>query len=188
MIAMSDNRPVLQIGRHQVCCYESDWLLAALERATVAAGLSPFPCLEEISTGIFEYLESACPLKLLPVERLHDRVRRMLEKIGCPAIARHFEPCAPPVSVSLLDAAHRAGPGFELAFFEAIRSEITELRRFGAAAIHITGHREALLHLSGQPRWNRRCEALLEELHAFLEKLCLPAQTTARPQCPVPSA
>ncbi len=171
MIAMSDNRPVLQIGRHQVCCYQSDWLVAALERASVAAGIHPFPCLEEIGTGVFEYLESQCPLRLLPVDQLHERVRRMLEEIGCASMARHFEPCAPPVTVSLLDAARQAGPGFDLAFFESIRSEVTELRRFGAASIRFIHHREAVLHLIGKPQWDRRCDRLSEEIGIFLEKL-----------------
>jgi len=171
MIAMSDNRPVLQIGRHQVCCYQSDWLLAALERASVAAGLFPFPCLEEIGTGVFEYLESMCPLRLLHVDQLHERVRRMLEEIGCAPLARHFEPCAPPVTVSLLDAARQAGPGFDLAFFEAIRSETAELRRLGTASIRFIHHREAVLHLAGASRWDRRCRRLLDELDVFLENL-----------------
>lgn len=171
MIAMIDNRPVLQVGRHQVSCYGSSWLVAALERAAEAAELAPFPCLCEISEGILHYLETKCPLRLLPVDQLHGRVRQMLEQVGCAALARHFEPCAPPVTVSLMQAAEDAGHGFELAFFETIRCDVAELRQLGAAAVRFVDHREAVQWLAGRKDWDRRCERLLEELGEFLAAL-----------------
>jgi hypothetical protein len=179
MIAMIDNRPILQVGRHQVSCYGSAWLVAALERAAQAAELTPFPCLDEISQGILHYLETKCPLRLLPVDQLHCRVRGMLEQVGCGAIARHFEPCAPPVTVSLLAAAETAGQGFELGFFEEIRTDVSELRRLGAAAVRLVEHREAVLLVAGRQAWDRRCQRLLEELGAFLAMLGLdPAESS----------
>jgi len=170
MIAMIDNRPILQVGRHQVIRYGSGWLVAALERAAAAAELAPFPCLGEIGEGILHYLETKCPLQLLPVEQLHGRVRRMLEEVGCAAIARHLEPCAPPVTVSLLDAAECAGHGFELAFFEAIRAEVAELRRLGAAAVRFADRHEAVRVVAGRAAWDRACQRLLDELDAFLDE------------------
>ena len=171
MIAMIDNRPVLQVGRHQVSGYGSSWLVAALERAAAAAELPGFPCLGEISEGILHYLETKCPLRLLPVDELHGRVRRMLEAVGCSAIARHLEPCAPPVTVSLMQAAEDAGRGFELAFFETIRADLSELRELGAAAVRIVDHRPAVQWLAGRDHWDRQCERLLDELAAFLAAL-----------------
>lgn len=169
MIAILGNRPALQVGCHQVIDYDTDWLDAALQRAATAANHEDFPFLADIRNGVVEYLECKCPLKLLKLEELYDRVRRMLIMIGCESIANQLEPVAPPVTVSLVNAATEAGNGFELAFFEKLRSELTQLRRQGASEIHFTGLRESSLILRGTDKWNRHCEKLLGEIELFLK-------------------
>ncbi len=169
MIAILGNRPALQVGCHQVIDYDTAWLDVALQRAATAANRENFPFLADIRNGVVEYLECKCPLKLLKLEELYDRVRRMLIMIGCETIAAKLEPVAPPVTVSLVNAATEAGNGFELAFFEKLRSELTQLRRQGAREIHFTGLRESSLILRGTDKWNRHCEKLLGEIELFLK-------------------
>lgn len=169
LIAILGNRPALQVGHHQVIDYDTAWLDAALQRAATAANREDFPFLADIRNGVVEYLECKCPLKLLKLEELYDRVRRMLIMIGCESIANQLEPVAPPVTVSLVNAAMEAGNGFELAFFEKLRSELTQLRCQGASEIHFTGLRESSLILRGTDKWNRHCEKLLGEIELFLK-------------------
>lgn len=168
MIALIGNRPAIQVGKHQVHDYDTDWLGHALERAAAAADTQDFPFLEEIRKGIEEYLESQCSLRLLPLPKLFERIRRMLEQIGCKMIAEKLEPLAPPVTFSLQHAAHSAGNGFELAFFETLRNELQELRSAGAEEVHFTGLNEAILHLCGGGKWNQQCDLLLTEIRSFL--------------------
>ena len=168
MIAILKNRPALQIGRHQVFDYDTEWIDAAILSAARAAEHHDFPFVEEIRSGIIEYLESKCPLKMLALDELFDRVRRMLRQIGCDRIAENLHPVAPPVTVSLVHAAMSAGNGFELGFFETLRSELDELRALGAEEIHFTGLRESACILRGAEKWNRRCEPLLQEIEQFL--------------------
>lgn len=168
MISLIGNRPALQIGRYQVIDYDTAWIDAALRRAACAADHEDFPFLEDIRSGIEKYLETKCPLKLLHLEDLYDRMRRMLVKIGCERIAEKLEPLAPPVTVSLVRAAIEAGNGFELAFFERLRAELTELRDSGAEEIRFTGLKESALILRGTDKWNKHCEAMLREIRAFL--------------------
>lgn len=168
MISLIGNRPALQIGRYQVIDYDTAWIDAALRRAACAADHEDFPFLEDIRSGIEKYLETKCPLKLLHLEDLYDRMRRMLVKIGCERIAEKLEPLAPPVTVSLVRAAIEAGNGFELAFFERLRAELTELRDSGAEEIRFTGLKESALILRGTDKWNKHCEAMHREIHAFL--------------------
>jgi hypothetical protein len=170
VISLIGNRPVIQIGRHQVAQYGTDWLANALRRAASAADHQDFPFLDEIRDGVFHYLETKCPLRLLPAAELVDRVRRMLVQIGCRPIAEQLTPFAPPVVISLIEVARQAGNGFELLFFEALRAEICELRKNGAAAIHFHGHEQAILELTGAAKWNHRCATLLEELRQFLTR------------------
>lgn len=168
MISFIGNRPVIQIGRHQVVDYDTAWLDNALLRAARAADHEDFPFIEDIRSGIVKYLETKCPLKLLQLDELYDRMRKMLVKIGCERIAEKLEPLAPPVTVSLVRAAMEAGNGFELAFFEALRSELVALREAGAEEIRFTGLRESAMILRGTDKWNRHCEVLYQEIGAFL--------------------
>lgn len=168
MISLIGNRPALQIGRYQVIEYGTEWLDDALHRAARAAEFEDFPFVEDIRSGVVTYLENKCPLKLLQLEDLFERMRRMLVKIGCERIAEKLEPLAPPVTVSLVRAAMEAGNGFELAFFEMLRAELADLRAAGAEEIRFVGLRESSLILRGAAKWNKQCETLLAEIRAFL--------------------
>ena len=168
MISLIGNRPALQIGRHQVIDYDTAWIDDALRRAARAADQEDFPFVDEIRSGVVQYLETKCPLKLMRLDELYDRMRRMLVKIGCTGIAEKLEPLAPPVTVSLVRAAMDAGNGFELAFFETLRAELAALRDAGAEEIRFTGLRESAMILRGASKWNKHCEALLFEIEAFL--------------------
>lgn len=169
MISFIGNRPALQIGPYQVIDYDTVWLEDALRRAARAADHEDFPLVEEIRNGIELYLEYKCALRLLRLEELFDRMRKMLVKIGCERIAEKLEPLAPPLTVSLIGAANAAGNGFELAFFETIRAELALLHRAGAEVIRFTGLRESTLILRGEEKWSKRCETLLAEIEAFLK-------------------
>jgi len=169
VISLIGNRPALQIGRHQVLDYDISWLDEALQRAAHAADHEDFPFLDDIRNGVEQYLESKCPLRLLQLEELFERVKRMLIMIGCESIAAKLVPMAPPITVSLVEAAMEAGNGFELAFFETLRSELAELRAAGAGQIYFTGLRESSLILRGSEKWNKHCEKLQSEIEAFLD-------------------
>ena len=168
MISLIGNRPALQIGRHQVIDYDTVWLDDALQRAATAAELEDFPFVADIRGGIVQYLETQCPLKLLHIGDLFERMRKMLVRIGCDRMAEKLRPLAPPVTVSLVHAAMEAGNGFELAFFAALRTELVELKAAGAEVIRFTGLRESALILRGTSEWNKQCESVLAEIHAFL--------------------
>ena len=168
MISFVGNRPAIQIGPYQVIDYDTAWLDDAILRAAKAADLEDFPLVGEIRNGIELYLENKCPLRLLHLEDLFERMRKMLVKIGCHHIAEKLEPLAPPVTVSLVTAARAAGNGFELAFFETLRAELVELRAAGAEKVHFTGLRESTLILRGKTKWSKPCDTLLAEIKGFI--------------------
>lgn len=181
MISLIGNRPALQIGRYQVLEYDTAWLDVALQRAATAADQQDFPFVADIRGGIVQYLETKCPLKLLQLADLFEKVRKMLVKIGCERIAEKLEPLAPPVTVSLVRAAMEAGNGFELAFFETLRVELSELRAAGAEEIRFTGLRESTLILRGTSKWSSDCDTLLGEIRGFLSAWDRDQPATERP-------
>jgi len=171
VISLIGSRPAIQVGRHQVIQYDTAWLGVALRRAASAAERDDFPFVDEIRLGIEKYLETKCPLTLLPLPDLFERVRHMLVRIGCETIAAKLEALAPPVPLSLVRLAKEAGNGFELAFFGLLRDELTELHAAGAEEIRFTGLREAAHVLANTEKWDSRCEAFLADIRAFLGEL-----------------
>ncbi|MEN9991695.1 MAG: hypothetical protein RLZZ224_1397 [Verrucomicrobiota bacterium] len=169
MIALIGNRPVLQVGRYQVSCYDSQWLRAALERAMTRAEREDFPFVEEICQGIFHYLENKCSLRLLPLTALYEKMRRMLEQIGCENIARELMPLAPPVTLSLLRLVEEQDGCFELSLFSLLRREIDDLSAAGALEIHVVQARETVLRIRQAQKWDRGCERLMGEIEIFLQ-------------------
>ncbi len=190
MICIVGNRPVLQVGRHQVTGYDTRWLRQAIVRAAQAAQREDFPFIDDLLAGITHYLEHKCSLRVLTIEELHSRVRRMLERIGCGAIARTLPLVAPPVTLSLSRAAKEAGNGeagngFELAFFHRIHDEIEDLRMHGVEELRFTGTRTCVKLLRGVERWNAPCEQLHEEIMTFLhEEIMTFLQTHSHPTLP----
>ena len=171
MISLIGTRPAIQVGRHQVIQYDTSWLGVALRRAASAAEREDFPFVDEIRLGIEQYLETKCPLRLLPLSDLFERMRHMLIRIGCETIADKLEPLAPPVTLSLVRLAQDAGNGYELAFFGHLRDELAHLREAGAEDIRFTGLREASQILCAAVKWDSRCEQVLFEIRNFLGKL-----------------
>ncbi len=137
-------------------------------RAARAADHEDFPLASEIRSGVELYLEKKCPLRLLQLDDLFERMRLMLVKIGCERIAEKLEPLAPPVTISLISAAQGAGNGFELAFFEILRAQISDLHLAGAEQIDFTGVRESVMILRNTSTWTKSCDILLAEIQTFL--------------------
>jgi hypothetical protein len=169
MICLVGKLPVLQIGRHQVAGYGTGWIDVALKRAAESSDRADFPFINDIRDGVLHYLEHKCPWRLLPIEDLFERMRRMLRRIGCDAIADKLQPLAPPLTVSIARAAREADNGFELVFFQKLQNEIDDLRTRGAEEFRFTDLRESAQILRGAARWNRACEHLHREILAFLQ-------------------
>ena len=170
MICLVGNRPVLQVGNHQIVGYGVDWIETALNRASVAADRDDFPFIDDIRDGIIHYLENKCPLRLLPIEDLYARMSRMLERIGCTAISTQLKILTPPVTLSLARTAREIEAGFELAFFQKLGAEVDSLHLLGTEEVHFTEIREATLILVGAKRWNNTCASFQRDILAFLEK------------------
>ena len=109
MICIAGKLPVLQVGRHQVCGYQTDWIRVGLEKAASRAGREAFPFLDDIYDSIVHYLEHKCSLRLMPVEKLNERIYYMLKRIGCEHIARALPPMAPPIAPPVWSRANCIG-------------------------------------------------------------------------------
>lgn len=180
MICLVGKFPVIQIGRHQVPSYGTEWIDQALARAAESSNRADFPFIDDIRDGVLHYLEHKCPWRLLPIEDLFDRMKRMLCRIGCEAIAEHLELLAPPLTVSVARAAKESGNGFELLFFQILQEEIDDLRARGGEDFHFTEIRESAQILRGSRTWTPRCQRLHQEILAFLQNFAQDPAPSAR--------
>jgi len=180
MICLTGKLPVLQIGRHQVSGYGTEWITDSLLRAASASNRADFPFVDDIRNGILHYLEHKCPWRVLAIEDLYIRMRRMLRRIGCEAIADNLQPLSPPLTVSLARAAREAGNGFELVFFRNLQEEMDDLQSRGGEEFCFTEIRESTLILRSCPRWNRSCEQLNQEVLAFLQQFAQIPESSPR--------
>lgn len=169
MICIVGNLPVLKVGHHHVIGYDTDWIDEALKRAAIASNRQDFPFIDDIRDGVMHYLEHRCSLRVLPLDDLYERMRIMLRKIGCDAIASNLTPLAPPITVSLIKSAREAGNGFELVFFCLLTEEINLLRECGAESICFCDIEESASIMRGGKKTTKAHQQLCSEIVAFLE-------------------
>ena len=151
---------MIQVGRHQVCGYETEWIRSGLQKAAERSGRTDFPFLDDVYDSIVHYMEFKCPLRLLPIEKLNDRIAHMLKRIGCEHIARALPPMAPPITISLEEAAFSAGENYELGFFANLKSEIVQARKSGASALVFEDVRASVCILNKREEWDDSCEEI----------------------------
>jgi len=183
MICLAGNLPALQVGNQQVAGYDASWIDEALARAAVACNRQDFPFINDIRDGILHYLENRCPLRVFALEDLFERMRVMLRKIGCHAIADHLTPLAPPVTVSLTGPARDAGNGYELAFFQLLSEEIDLLKLSGVESIRFCHLEECVTLLTSDKRSRKKRLASAQlgaEIQAFLRRFHKQAITAER--------
>ena len=169
MICLSGNLPPLKVGRQKVIGYQTDWIERALSRAATAGGHHDCPFLAQISHGVVYFLEKRSSLQAIPIEDLYTRMRAMLCKIGCPQIARHLTPLAPPVTVSLIGPARLADRCSKETLFEILEEEIHLLHRDGAEQIRFRDLDAGVQLLQQKSGDLNDADLLKREIAAFLE-------------------
>jgi hypothetical protein len=144
-----------------------------------AADCDDFPFADEICDGMFEYLENKCPLRLLPLTKLYEKMQQMLENIGCQTIAKKLRPLAPPVQVCLKKMIEESGCAIEMVFFNQLRREMEELGGAGCFEIRLLHGRECVMTILSAKKWDKHCERLFRELCQFLRVFDEDLKTTS---------
>jgi len=170
MICITGKRPVIQIGEHHITGYETDWIDCALYRAARRCNREDFPFIIDIRNGIIHYLENRCPLRVITIEKLYDRMRGMLIRIGCQAIADNLDLVAPPIKLSLPNLVANVQAGYELFFHDLLQKEILELRSHGVEELKITGSKDCTRILKDCETWDQHCEQFHQELLSHLDQ------------------
>jgi hypothetical protein len=180
MVAFKEEFPYLRTSSGQLFEFNRDWLHEAIRRAADEAGYPGWWLTDHLTESIALYLHLRNDENVVAFSQLSQTVREVLEAIGYKEIGPHFTPAPPPISVSLVDIAHCAGAGYELAFFGLLEKRIRTLIETGADNLRLSSLQLCVKHLRGTKTWTRACDALREEIVCFVrEKL---AAATGRPR------
>lgn len=170
MICIAGKLPILQVGRHQVCGYKTDWILEGLEYAAEKAGISDFPFIDDIYQAIKKYLEFDCSLEVLTIEALNQRVLKMLGHLGLHHVQQNMPLITPPIVLSLEWIAKKSGEGFELGFFSDLKFEIETAKEAGASKLILEELKPAVITLTGKAKWDSHCVRLMDEIVDFISR------------------
>src|SRR2546423_1880638 len=115
-------------------------------------------------------------------KQLQETVQYVLKAIGYKEIIPYFAPAPPPISISLVDIAHQAGSGYELAFFDLLEKRLNGLIETGVDNLQLCSLQPCVKHLRCTRVWTRACDALREEIVCFIRER-LPSTTSERLKC-----
>src|SRR5947199_10394070 len=183
MVAFKEEFPYLRTDSGQLFELNRDWLHTASRRDADEAGYPRWWLTDHVTESIAFYLHLRNDENVVAFNQLSQTVRYVLKAIGYKEIVPHFAPSPPPISISLLDIAHHAGAGYELAFFGLLENRIHAVLEAGADNLQLCSLHSCVKHLRGAKTWTRACDALRKEIVCFVRERLTAATDLARLDC-----
>ena len=182
MVSFKEEFPYLRCDSGQLFEFDRDWLHAAINRAADQAGYPSWWLTDHVTESIAFYLRLRNDENVVAFSQLSQTVRYVLKAIGYKEIIPYFTPAPPPISVSLVDIAHEAGTGYELAFFDLLEKRLNALIETGVDNLHLCSLHACVKQLRCTRVWSRACDSLREEIVCFIRER-LTATTSERLKC-----
>src|SRR5438034_6922176 len=183
MVAFKEEFPYLRTDSGQLFEFNRDWLHAAITRAADEAGYPSWWLTDHVTESITFYLRLRNDENVVAFSQLSQTVRYVLKVIAYTEIVPHFAPSPPPISISLLEIAHQAGTGYELAFVDLLEKRINALIETGVDNLQLCSLQSCVKHLRGVKTWTRACDALRAEIVCFVREKLISTTGLARIDC-----
>ena len=168
MISLPNNLPLVRFSDGQVIQFERGWLAGTLTRAAERAGYKKWWLAPHVTESVANYLEQDFSESIVAIGRLEKAVQSVLQVIGYADVAGHFCAVPPPTRISLVEVARAAGCGYELAFFDLLRSRLREALEAKVERLEICDAHSGIKILRSAKNWRRDCSGLLEEVVNFV--------------------
>jgi hypothetical protein len=170
MVAFKEEFPYLRCDSGQLFEFNRDWLHAAITRAADQAGYPSWWLTDHVTESIAFYLRLRNDENVVAFSQLSQTVRYVLKVIGYKEIIPFFTPSPPPISISLLEIAHQANTGYELAFFDLLEKRINVLLETGVDNLQLCSLPACVKYLRRTKVWTRACDSLREEIVCFIRE------------------
>jgi hypothetical protein len=170
VISLPNNLPLVRFSDGQVVPFERGWLAGTLARAAERAGYKKWWLAPHVTESVTNYLEQDFDESIVTVNRLEKAVQSVLQVIGYSDVAGHFCADPPPARISLAELARAAGHGYELAFFDLLRSRLREALDTKVERLEICDAHRGIKLLRSAKNWRRDCSGLLDEVVNFVRR------------------
>ena len=125
------------------------------------------------AAGVLHYFKVELGREQVTVAEFSVALVRVLRGLGLAVIGPDSALEVPPVAqADLRELACASGKGFELAFFNRLRTEMQGQLRRGPRVLRFVGLRPCVKQLAGARRWSGRCQALNDQIVEYL-RCCL---------------
>jgi hypothetical protein len=178
VICLRSNLPLVRFSDGQIIPFERGWLAGTLARAAERAGYKKWWLAPHVTESVTSYLEQDFEENVVTVNRLEKAVQSVLQVIGYSDVAGYFCAVPPPIRISLVELARDAGCGYELAFFDLLRSRLREALEKRAERLEICDAHCGIKLLRSAKNWRRDCSGLLDEVVNFVRQ-----ELDSRPSC-----
>lgn len=168
MIALRDNLPLIRFADGQIMAFERNWLASSITQAAERAGYKKWWLAPHVIESITNYFENEFNENTVTVRGLEKAVQSVLQVIGYGEVAGHFHAAPPPARISLEEIARDAGHGYELAFFDLLRSRLREAVEAKPQRLEICDAHRGVKMLRSAKVWRRDCSGLLDEIVNFI--------------------
>jgi len=168
VIALRDNLPLVRFGDGRVMNFERGWLSTALVRAAETAGYKKWWLADHVTESVTSYLQQDFDDHVVTICRLEKAVQSVLQVIGYSDVASHFRTMPPPVRISLADIARDAGHGYELVFFDLLRTRLRSAMAAPTQQVELCELHRCVKLLRSAKNWRRDCSGLMGEIVTFV--------------------
>src|SRR3954467_8524566 len=158
MVAFKEEFPYLRCDSGQLFEFDRNWLHAAINRAADQAGYPSWWLTEHVTESIAFYLHLRNDENVVAFKQLQETVQYVLKAIGYKEIIPYFAPAPPPISISLVDIAHQAGSGYELAFVDLLEKGLSPRIEAGGDNLRLTALYAWVKHVRCTKVWTRACD------------------------------
>lgn len=168
MIGFQSHLPLVRFHDGQIMPFERTWLVDSLAKAASDAGYKKWWLAPHVTESVTNYLEKDFDENIVTIPRLEKAVQSVLQVIGYADVAGHFQAAPPPARISLVELARDAGHGYELVFFDLLRSRLRDALSAKAERLEIYDAHHGVKLLRSAKNWRRDCSGLLDEIVAFV--------------------
>lgn len=136
----------------------------------------------EAASAVVYYFKVELGRDNVSIEEFARALEKVLMRLGYEVTAgedAHSGPKDfPQVVLNLPELASACGKGFELIFFQRLRSELREQLATHPRSVRFQGLRTCVKQLTGARRWSERCQALNDQIVEYLRE-CYSAEQPA---------
>jgi hypothetical protein len=170
MIALLDGMPMVRIGDGKTTLFEKGWIVSALRESAERTGQHNWYLADHIAESVVLYLQRDFEANTVTIPSLQQAVHDVLGSLGFPEIAEAFHLPEPPVHLSLTELVEEAGPGYELAFFDLLKSRLDRIASSRTGRVEIRDLSPCLKLLGGRRGGRGSREGLRGEIVCFIRE------------------